>query len=116
MDKINHTSMPMKSPAILIMSATAVVILAGCEASPFANANANCKQTLRDSMRDPRGVSIRYLDRTERSRTDMRIRYTVRGTNAFGATTEAIYWCQWEQTAQLDDGYRYRISTGRSRR
>lgn len=90
---------------------------AGCDVTPFANANADCKQELRDNMRDPRGVSIRYIDRTESSPTSMRIRYRVRGENGFGAVTEEVRWCQWEQTVQRDDGsYRYRIFTGRERR
>lgn len=94
-------------------------LLSGCEISPRANASADCKDEIRQQMRDPSGVQIRFISGEETSTNTFLNRYRVRGTNGFGATTQEIWVCRWEQTYQGDGGwwdYRYRIRVWREPR
>ena len=107
--------------AVALASFTLITagLLGGCEVTPRANASADCKDEIRQRMRDPSGIQIRFISGEETSPNTFRNRYRIRGTNAFGAGVEEIWVCHWEQTYQGDGGwsdYRYNIRVWREPR
>ncbi|WP_394693883.1 hypothetical protein [Hyphobacterium sp.] len=104
---------------VVISMVGALGALSACDVSPRANASWDCKTEIRDRMRNPSDVQIHYLEGEEVSTNTFLNRYRVRGENAFGAQTEEIWMCRWEQTYQGDGGwsdYRYRIRVWRTSR
>ena len=89
--------------------------MSACTGGEFHNALADCKEELREQMRDPRGVSIRYLENEETGEKSYILRFRVRGQNGFGANVEQRFVCHWTLTERTESGYRYRVFVSRER-
>lgn len=107
---INIQSIP------VLLTLTTAVGLAGCTEGEFHNALADCKEELREQMRDPRGVSIRHVEHEETGENAYMLRFRVRGQNGFGANVEQRFVCNWSLTERHESGYRYRVFVSRERR
>jgi hypothetical protein len=100
----------------MLLTVAMAVGLSACTGGEFPNALANCKDELRQQMRDPRGVSIRYLENEETGENSYRLRFRVRGQNGFGANVEQHFVCNWTLTERTETGYTYRVFVSRERR
>jgi hypothetical protein len=91
-------------PMMLMPLVVSMGFLAGCEYSPETSAIADCKQAIRDRLRDPSGAQIRLMDGVGQNGNRYYSRYRVRGENNFGAREEVTWFCTWTLIRQRDDG------------